>query len=498
MLEGDDAAMSHASASPRGMRNHADSRAATPHAAAPMAGGRNHAARARMVLHAQPRARPAHTHGRPTHPDQKKGLPMMDSSAPVPDDSPAPSSPGSGISPTDATSSAADTAAASTDVAAMLALLDRIAAAQEDTDRRTVAVVGSMNADYTVVTPRLPGPGETVTGGPLRILPGGKSGNQAAAAARIGAHVRMFGAVGSDANAGFLLGHLADAGVDVSQVRHADGPSGTTVITVDGHGENTIVYSPGSNAQVTPEYIAEVRTALAEAAVLGLCLESPMETVVAAARTAHEAGAKVLVNDSPFVPSLPRELVEASDVLLVNEHEMAQLLGVDEPADGDWDGFDWRMVGARMAALGFDEAIVTLGGDGSVVLESGADAGGASVNAGAANDSESGTSTAGDTGAGAEGSDMRIVDGTGAGADGTTSASANVRVTRIAPVKVDAIDTTGCGDAFMGTVLAGLAAGIALRDAARLASIVSAYAATGQGAQASYGTAAQIRARFAV
>ena len=82
----------------------------------------------------------------------------------------------------------------------ILAALDRI--------QGTVCVVGSMNADYTVVTERLPGPGETVTGGPLQVLPGGKSGNQAAAAARIGATVHMFGAVGSDANAEFLLGAL--------------------------------------------------------------------------------------------------------------------------------------------------------------------------------------------------------------------------------------------------------------------------------------------------
>ena len=115
--------------------------------------------------------------------------------------------------------------------------------------RGTVSVVGSMNADYTVTAERLPGPGETITGGPLRVLPGGKSGNQAAAAARLGADVRMLGAVGSDANADFLLGRLGEAGVDTTGVRHVPGPSGTTVITVDAAGENTIVYSPGSNAQ---------------------------------------------------------------------------------------------------------------------------------------------------------------------------------------------------------------------------------------------------------
>ena len=242
-----------------------------------------------------------------------------------------------------------------------LAALDRIHGA--------VAVVGSMNADYTVTTSRLPGPGETVTGGPLQVLPGGKSGNQAAAAARLGADVRMLGAVGSDANADFLLGELAAAGVDVSHVRRVDGPSGTTVITVDGEGENTIVYSPGSNAQVSVEYVESAKDALASASVLGLCLESPIETVTAAARLCHEAGVKVLLNNSPFQPVLPSDLVEAADVLLVNEHEMAQLLGIDEPSDGDWNGFDWDSALERMRAFGFEQAIVTLGGDGSMVFD---------------------------------------------------------------------------------------------------------------------------------
>lgn len=305
-----------------------------------------------------------------------------------------------------------------------------------------VSVIGSMNVDYTVTAERLPKPGETINGGPLRLLPGGKSANQAAAAARIGAEVRLFGAVGDDANARFLLEHLGEAGVDTSHVRSVAGPSGTTVITVDAHGENTIVYSPGSNAQVSVDYVQAAAGDIVASSVLGLCLESPMDTVTACARLGHEHGMTVLLNDSPFVDTLPAELIEACDVLLVNEHEMAQLLGVAEPEDGDWDKADWHDVAARMRTLGFAQAIVTLGGDGSVVL-----------------DGES--------------------------------------ITRIDPVLVHAVDTTGCGDAFMGTVLSGLAAGLSLDDSARAASYVSAFAATGMGAQASYGSSAQILAKLA-
>ena len=311
-----------------------------------------------------------------------------------------------------------------------------------DTINGSISVVGSMNADYTVTTDRLPNPGETINGGPLQILPGGKSANQAAAAARIGAHVQLFGAVGSDPNADFLLGQLGNAGVDTSQVMTVPGPSGTTVITVDAQGENTIVYSPGSNAKVDVDYAHRSQKALTSAKVLGLCLESPIETVTEAARMGHEAGMTVLLNDSPFRADLPSDLIAYSDLILVNEHEMAQLLGIDEPEDGDWTKADWDRTNQTMQDFGFRRAIVTLGGEGSMVLDQG-------------------------------------------------------KNYRIHAVKVDAVDTTGCGDAFMGTILAGLSSGMSLVESAQLASYVSAYAATGQGAQASYGSAEQIRYRFA-
>lgn len=309
----------------------------------------------------------------------------------------------------------------------------------------TVSVVGSMNADYTVTTERLPGPGETVNGGPLQILPGGKSGNQAAAAAKIGARVIMFGAVGSDDNADFLIGKLDDAGVNTTHIRRVLGPSGTTVITVDSHGENTIVYSPGSNADVSVDYIESQREVLLRSKVLGLCLESPTDTVTAAAKICHDAGIKVLLNNSPFRPTLPQALIDNSDILLVNEHEMAQLLNIDEPEGGDWEHFDWQFASEKMKEYGFKQAVVTLGGEGSMVFDS---------------------------------------------SDGDTE------VTHIQPVKVHAVDTTGCGDSFMGTVLAGLASDMSLVEAAKIASYVSAYAATSYGAQASYGTTSQIREAF--
>ncbi len=226
----------------------------------------------------------------------------------------------------------------------------------------SVIVVGSMNADYTVTTKRLPKPGETVNGGAMKVLPGGKGANQASAAARLGVNVQLLGAVGEDSNADFLLSKLDEAGVDTADILHVEGPSGTTVITVSAEGENTIVYSPGSNAKASAGYVQSHRTTIAECAVLGLCLESPIATVIAAAQTAHDAGVTVLLNDSPFMDELPHELVEATDILLVNQHEVAQLLGLP---DDDVESLDWYEVAERFTDYGFDRAIVTLGASGS-------------------------------------------------------------------------------------------------------------------------------------
>ena len=289
----------------------------------------------------------------------------------------------------------------------------------------SVIVVGSMNADYTVTTKRLPKPGETVNGGAMKVLPGGKGANQASAAARLGVNVQ-------------LLGALDEAGVDTADILHVEGPSGTTVITVSAEGENTIVYSPGSNAKASAGYVQSHRTTIAECAVLGLCLESPIATVIAAAQTAHDAGVTVLLNDSPFMDELPHELVEATDILLVNQHEVAQLLGLP---DDDVESLDWYEVAERFTDYGFDRAIVTLGASGSVVIENG-------------------------------------------------------RWHRVSAAQVNAVDTTGCGDSFMGTVLAGLAAGHTLLQSAQIGSYVSAYAATKLGAQSAYGTAEEVIAYF--
>ena len=291
-----------------------------------------------------------------------------------------------------------------------------------------VVVVGSLNADLTVRTDRFPSPGETLNGSELVIVPGGKSANQAAAAAILGADVRLFGAVGADGHGDLLLKAAADAGVDASRVlRRTDTATGTAMIVVDAAGENTIIVSPGANGTVTG---AELPADLFDdAAVLCLSLEVPLEAVAAAAQAGHDAGATVLLNLSPY-REVPAELLALTDVLLVNAHEAAQVSGLADPAA------DWEAVMAAFARLGIHRAVITLGGDGAVVL-----------------------------------------DGTAEGAD---------RIVAAAPTRVTAVDTTGCGDAFTAATAARLAAGDSLPAAAEFAARAGALAATLPGAQSSY------------
>lgn len=176
----------------------------------------------------------------------------------------------------------------------------------------SLTVVGSINADVTAVTERLPGPGETVGGGRLTRSAGGKGANQAAAAARLGARTRMVGAVGQDADGEAMLQALQQAGVDTSTVARADAATGTAVIVVDSAGENQIAVCEGANAQVSVDgvRIDPGDTVLAQ-------LEISVETVT---RVAREHRGFMALNAAPALP-LPQELIDSCDLIIVNETE---------------------------------------------------------------------------------------------------------------------------------------------------------------------------------
>jgi ribokinase len=296
-------------------------------------------------------------------------------------------------------------------------------------DAQAVAVVGSLNLDLVVRVARPPGPGETVTGSDVFRNPGGKGANQAVAAARLGRRVAMVGCVGDDAAGRELLGSLADAEVDTARVRVVDGvPSGTAFITVGDDGENQIVVSPGANARLTAADVAAAGAALAAAAVTLLQLEVPLEAVAAAAGA---AGGRVVLNPAP-VRDLPEDLLAKVDVLVPNRVELAQLAGAGVPETVE----DAATLAGRLPARA---VVVTLGGDGALVVEDG-------------------------------------------------------RVGHVPAVPVRPVDTTAAGDAFCGGLADALAGGAGLQEATRRAVRVAAAACLRPGAQASLPTPADLEA----
>jgi ribokinase len=185
-----------------------------------------------------------------------------------------------------------------------------------------VCVVGSVNADLTFSVETLPRPGQTILASSLTSAPGGKGGNQAVAAARAGASVQLVAAVGTDSAAERLRAHLRDNEVGLDGVLTIAGSSGTAAIFVDVVAENSIVVAPGANAQLRVDS-PDVEAIITDSDVVLMQLEIPIATAVAAAETAREAGAVVMVNASPAI-ARPHELLalsELADVVVVNEAE---------------------------------------------------------------------------------------------------------------------------------------------------------------------------------
>jgi ribokinase len=188
-----------------------------------------------------------------------------------------------------------------------------------------VVVVGSANMDLVATAPALPRPGETVLGRDFTMVPGGKGANQAIAATRAGGACTFLGAIGSDSFGVTLRARLTASGVDTSLVRTAYGISGVAVVMVDAAGENAIVATPGANASLVGLTERELAV-IAEADVLVCQLEVPIETVTAAAVAARAAGTRVVLNAAPGRP-LPAELLDAVDLLVVNESEAVVISG---------------------------------------------------------------------------------------------------------------------------------------------------------------------------
>ncbi len=300
-----------------------------------------------------------------------------------------------------------------------------------------IAVVGSLNTDLVIRTPRMPRPGETLTGGDFFIAQGGKGANQAVAAARQGAAVTMIGCIGADDFGAAQRAAMLAEGIDDRGLRTMPGTStGVAVILLDDDRQNSIVVSPGANAAVSPEWIAECAALLTSSAVLLCQMETPADGVAEAMRRARAAGCRVIFNPAPASWSA-QSLVALADILVVNESEAAMLSGFTVIDEGSA-----VQAAEALAARCAGGVLVTLGGRGLVA---------------------------------------RVA--------GTTS--------RHPAFAVTPLDTTAAGDTFVGAFAVAMAGGLPLGEAVTRAQAAAALSVTRLGAQPSIPTAAEVDAFLA-
>ncbi|NUQ71716.1 MAG: ribokinase [Chthonomonadales bacterium] len=223
-----------------------------------------------------------------------------------------------------------------------------------------VLVIGSANTDMVVRVPRIPSPGETVVGGDLAVVPGGKGANQAVAAARLGASVSFVGRVGNDVFGDTARSSLSSHGIDVTSLRTDSGASsGVALIAVAPDGQNSIVVAPGANMCVTPEDIDDVfRTRSDFSAVLIQC-EVPISTVTHTINRCREFDLPVILNPAPAC-ELETEALFGVRCLTPNAGEACALLGTTLTDD-----FDPVRAAIALMDLGPDMVVITLGADGA-------------------------------------------------------------------------------------------------------------------------------------
>jgi ribokinase len=312
-----------------------------------------------------------------------------------------------------------------------------------------VTVVGSLNTDISLAVPHLPGPGETVLSpAGADIGAGGKGANQAVAAARLGAAVRMVGCCGDDEFGTGLRAGLAAEGVDAGGVRVVTGAaSGLALITVDAAGENAIAVAAGANGLAGPDEVAAAFAAPCEALVVSA--EIPAVVLVGVLSRARQAGTTCVLNLAPAPDGAAGLLAGGVDWLVVNEQAAAAVLG--RPLAGPGEA---PAAASALARMGAGNVVITLGAAGAVLARA--------------------PDTPGPEMAGAPGGPGADV----AGAPGATGAVA------VPGFSVASVDSVGAGDAFVAALAVALAAGVGPADAVRAACAAGAAATTCRGAQA--------------
>lgn len=297
-----------------------------------------------------------------------------------------------------------------------------------------VIVVGSVNIDLVVSVDRLPGPGETVTGGRFSRHHGGKGGNQAVAAARLGVETAFIGAVGGDAFGSDARAALAAEGIDLRGLITLDREStGVALITVEASGENTIAVAGGANVELTPTHVGEALGVLGprRGDIVLVGHEIPTTSTREALRLGRAAGAMTILNPAPAF-GLDADLLGLADLLTPNRGELAVLARDDRPAAGP--------VAASLVTAEPPRAVlVTLGGEGALLVDR----------------------------------------------HGTTPLHGPT---------VHVLDTVGAGDTLNGALAAGLAAGLSLPEAARRAVTAATLAVATAGAREGMPTLAELQA----
>ncbi|BEM60360.1 ribokinase [Serratia marcescens] len=288
-----------------------------------------------------------------------------------------------------------------------------------------LVVLGSINADHILNIEQFPYPGETVIGKQYKVAFGGKGANQAVAAGRSGAEIAFIACVGADDIGERVRRQLASDRIDTQPIEAiADSTTGVALIFVNAEGENVIGINAGANAAVTPDYLARYRQKVIDADALLMQLESPLETVIAAARLAKQHQTQVILNPAP-ARELPDELLGMIDMITPNETEAQRLTGIAVDSDAD---------AARAAQAlhdkGIATVIITLGSRGVWLSENG-------------------------------------------------------NGKRVPGFKVQAVDTIAAGDTFNGALVTALLEGKIMADAVRFAHAAAAIAVTRPGAQPS-------------
>lgn len=287
---------------------------------------------------------------------------------------------------------------------------------------QSILVIGSSNTDMTAKTHTLPRPGETVLGGVFTMGAGGKGANQAVAAQRLGGKVQFICKVGHDMFGDNAIAQYKKEGLDTSGILRSDLPSGVALIYVDDHAENCIVVASGANSDLSEADIEASRAAIEGCGILLLQLESPIPSVLKAARMAHDAGAMVVLNPAPACP-LPEEIFRYIDLFIPNETELSTFSGkpVEDIASAE-------MAAALMQEKGVGKLIVTMGSKGALIC------------------------------------------------DGACSVFVPAH-------KVRAVDTTAAGDTFCGALCVALSEGKDLKSATEFATAASALTVQKMGAQ---------------